>query len=333
MRNQSEVALRTAIGKLRRAHQDGRWKAFHLYPGLSDEWVAAYVGCAMVEAHEAGLAGAGDARDLAEETWRSLASAQRPDGRWGFNGLAIGDGDSTMWAIRLARALGEDPGLNAVRVLAEHQRPDGSLSTYAADEPIRSIIDADPGLSFGGWIGPHACVTAVGSTVEEVADGSLRYLAKTQSASGGWRAYWWQADAYVAAFAVQGLTTSFPDVAARAAQWALSLLEEDGSVWQDGAPSAFATACVARAASWSPAVEHRPGARRALDWLQSHLDLRGGWPASALLRVPDPDDVEPWVPGRTWVSGGRKERALVLDADGVFTTATALSAFARAATW
>jgi hypothetical protein len=111
------------------------------------------------------------------------------------------------------------------------------------------------------------------------------------------------------------------------------MLQSDGAAHVAGQPSAFATACVARAAAWSPDDDHHNGARRALGWLDGHLDLRGGWPAAAQLRVPSPDDEEPWASGREWLPGGRKERAVVLDAHGIFTTATALSAYARAAAW
>ncbi|MGA0208913.1 MAG: prenyltransferase/squalene oxidase repeat-containing protein [Candidatus Nanopelagicales bacterium] len=333
MNEQRHLALRTAAGKMRRSHRDSRWRAFHLYPGISDEWVAAYVACAMLEAHTAGLPGTADAEELAMVTWESLLSAQRSDGRWGFNGLAIGDGDSTLWAMRLARALGRDPGPAASRVIRQHQRPNGSLSTYAADEPIRTIIEADPSLSFDGWVGAHSCVTAVGTVVAEVGKGARQYLVDSQGSDGGWRAYWWRADAYVAAFAVEGLAESHSQSAVRAAGWAIGMLQSDGAAHIEGQPSAFATACVARAAAWSPDDDHRDGARRALDWLDGHVDLRGGWPASAHLRVPNPDDEEPWASGREWLHGGRKERAVVLDADGIFTTATALSAYARAAAW
>jgi hypothetical protein len=69
----------------------------------------------------------------------------------------------------------------------------------------------------------------------------------------------------------------------------------------------------------------------AVDWLCRQIRLDGAWPASAVLRVPEPDASDPDAAGgTTWAPGGRKVGAVVLDRTGVFTTATVVAALVRA---
>ena len=163
-------------------------RAFHLYPGVSDEWVTGYVGVALAELGRAGHPAAANA---AREAWRSLIQAQRPDGRWGVHARTIGDADSTLWVMRLATGVGIDPGDAARHAVREHQRADGSVSTYAAAEPIRTIIEAPPDAPFP--VGSAHAAYPVATGVPVVATGARAFLAATQSPAGsgaptgGWR--------------------------------------------------------------------------------------------------------------------------------------------------
>ncbi|GGK05388.1 hypothetical protein GCM10010123_39050 [Pilimelia anulata] len=364
------LAIAAGVDYLYRTAAGGRWSAFHLYPGVSDEWVTAYVGATLAEAAVPG------AEPLVAAAVAGLAGRQRADGRYGFNPCAIGDGDSTVWALRLGAAAGEFPGdrAAAVAALAGHARPDG-VATYAADEPIRTIIEAGPERSMKGWTSAHACVTAAaaglagsgrtaagsaatgagavapgGESAGREADGAAAIgaraaaaLAAQQRGDGSWPAYWWADPAYTVAHAAEALAGT--PAAARAATWAaarLTAAPERADLDPSGDPPAgppaggngaaepFGVALALRALVAGGGPE--PAIRAAEAALCRQLRLDGSWPASAVLRVPDPDDPDPDTPGRTrWVPGGRKEGAVIVDRTAAFTTATVVAALARAA--
>ncbi|GAA2529186.1 hypothetical protein [Pilimelia columellifera] len=317
---------------LSRAARDGRWSAFHLYPGISDEWVTGYVAATI------GEAGAPGADEILATGRRGLAGRQRPDGRYGFNARAIGDADSTLWALRVAALPAGTAGVDvaaAHAALAEHQRPAG-IATYAADEPIRTIIEAGPERAMKGWCAPHPCVTAVAAGLATTAPDARAALIDQQQRDGGWPAYWWTDPEYTAGHAAEALAAAGQPAASaaagRAAAWAASRLHVDGSVRTGRFPngSAFATALALRALTAGRGPANASAAATA--WLCRHLRLDGSWQPSAVLRVPDPDDPDPDASGITrWVPDGRKEGAIVLDRTGVFTTATVVAALTRAA--
>ncbi|GGK15043.1 hypothetical protein GCM10010124_04590 [Pilimelia terevasa] len=314
-----DLAVAAGVDFLRRAAVAGRWSAFHLYPGVSDEWVTAYVAALLAEAEVPGTGG------LVAAATAGLRGRQRRDGRFGFNARAIGDADSTLWVLRLAAATGEFPGDRpaAVAAVGAHVRRDG-VATYAADEPIRTIIEAGPERSMKGWCGAHPCVTAVAAGLADTAAAAGAALRAQQRRDGSWPAYWWTAPEYTAAHAAEALGD---DTAARAGEWAAGRLAGGAAAGADGGPFASALALRAMVAGGAPAA----AVDSAVGRLCRQIRLDGAWAASAQLRVPDPDDPDPDTPGLTrWVPGGRKEGAVVRDRTGVFTTATVVAALVRA---
>jgi squalene-hopene/tetraprenyl-beta-curcumene cyclase len=356
-----ELVITAGMEHLRRRRSGGRWSAFHLYPGVSDEWVTAYVAASLAEA------GAAGAVDLAGAALAGLAHRQRPDGLFGFNARAVGDADSTLWALRLATAAGAVPPSwdagAALAALSGHVRADGGMATYAADEPIRTIAGASPGRPPAGWCAAHPCVTAVAAGLPATAARAVRYLLDTQDQDGSWPAYWWTEREYTVAHAVEALAAvarrethpapprpaerpgaeQAPEPASdrtavrvtlhRAADWAASRFSADGTVrtptFPDGSP--FATALALRAVLAGTGATRTFPVSAAVDWLCRNVRLDGSWLPSAVLRVPHPYDTAPESSGRTtWVPGGRKTGAVVVDRSGVFTAATVVAALARA---
>ncbi len=323
-----ELAIAAGAQFLRRSARHGRWSAFHLYPGISDEWVTAYVGATLAEV---GL------DEFAALAAGGLAGRQRPDGRFGFNARAIGDADSTLWALRLAAATGTDPfdRAGAAAVLPAHVRAGGGVATYSADEPIRTIIEAPPDRVMAGWCAPHPCVTAVAAAVTETRPAALAHLLATQRPDGSWGAYWWPDPEYTVAHAAEALDgyggPAGRVAASRAAGWVVGRLAGQGAVrtsaYPDGSP--FATALALRASLAGVAGAH-PNVTAAVEWLCRQVRLDGSWTPSAVLRVPDPADTDPdWSGMTVWMPGTRKEGAVVVDRTAVFTTATVIAALAR----
>ena len=343
----SDGALRAALGFLLAA-QDARgaWKDFLLPAGHSDVWVTAFVGGVLAALPDP------EARQAAEAAWRFLDTVAVAEGGWGYNGRVPGDGDSTLWGLRLAEALGEgasDRARAATRFLERHLREDGGLTTYASAAPVRDYIGLPPVFPFGGWTQSHVCVTAAGAHLPAFGHRLHDYLVQQQAEDGHWPAYWWFEEEYATAEAVVALAgegRSALDCTAgtaaridRAARWAMARAPR---WWTPSDPraSTFALAhglrVVARAA---PSAERSEVLARGVSRLCEAQTERGAWPASARLRVPRPDVRQP-RPEAAWtlwagLPPGEPTPAVVLkhtftnyspDHFTVYTTATVLKA-------
>jgi hypothetical protein len=291
--------------------QGGFWRDFHLDIGSSDEWVTAFIASQMT------LTGLPLGLTAAREALCWLLRRQRPCGGWGYNAIAPADADSTAWVLRLAMACGFDT--EAIRraraFLAGHGLPDGHVTTYSSSTPIRF---GDRNLSdreAAGWRGAHHCVTANAAPLLGAA--AMEALRRSQTASGAWRAHWWQSDMFATALAAESLAgTPHPgngDCIARAARWAAARDAVAGAPAFDIAWS-LRLARLARSGAANPAVALR--VNRLLDLQQAD----GGWPAGAPMLFPHPSEIE-----RT--AGA----PLFIDRQRNFTTAAVHAALAMAA--
>jgi squalene cyclase len=337
MEKQRSTGLRWAIDRaldylLAARSAEGLWSDFHLYPGISDEWVTAYVATLLAST------GDGPGAEAANSAWRQLQARQRPDGRWGYNIRTIGDGDSTAWGVRLATAVGAAGGANialARQALNEHMRPNGGVATYATEGPIRRLIEAPDDLSFRGWCGAHTCVTAVVAALPELAEPTRAYLRGAQQEDGSWKSYWWCDHEYATTWAAEALACGH-EAADRvrvqlAVRWAARRLRPYGFVATGDQPtgSPFATALCLRTLllTEEPSEVHQQVSDAAA-WLFFRQRTDGSWSESARLRVPWPDETEPDL-REEWIYGGRKEGSLIFDHRRAFTTVTVLSALHR----
>jgi len=309
----------------------GWWTDFLLAAGISDEWVTGYVGTMLATVPDDRVAGA------VANAWRLLQTrSHRADGAWGYNRFPPGDADSTGWALQLAHALGEsesDRACRAVQALDVHVRPDGGLSTYAREGPIRAFIHAAPETALEGWCGSHTCVSAALAALPDYRCRLRGYLHATQQRDGGWPAYWWHDPEYATALAAEALAAIDLEAeqVARAVAWGLSRLGPQGYVATGDHPSGspFATAWCLRLLLLGRA----DGALRetiaaTTGWLRQQQQPDGSWASSARLRVPHSDDLNPNRYDR-WTYHGAIQGSLVFDRRRVFTTATVLQALSR----
>jgi len=329
---------------LKSQDESGAWKDFLLPAGNSNVWVTAFVGDVLASRPEP------EAQRAAQSGWRFLQQAATPDGGWSYNPTVPGDGDSTLWGLRLAETLGveaSDTARKAGEFLEKHIREDAGLTTYASPDPVRNYIGIPPVISFRGWTQSHTCVTAAGANLAAHRLRFRQYLIEKQAEDGSWPAYWWFDDEYSTAESVAALTGKNrtiedcePPVASaieRAAGWALGraakLAEAHGKH-----PPAFALAhalrVLVRAARRAETCEMlKAGLARIVEWQRGD----GSWPASAKLRVPRPDILIP-KPDADWTlwagmpAGPPTMEAVLkhtfnnysLDHYGVYTTATVL---------
>lgn len=338
-----EKAIRSATAFLLAGRDgDGWWRDFNV-AGPSDAWVTAYVGWTLAAVDDE------RAHQAAREAWYLLRARRRWGGGWGYHARVPGDADTTAWALRLADQVGDARRLaarRARRFLAGHVRPDGGVATYSLPGPIARFT----GLAhrFSGWCSSHECVTAAAAAVERfpARPRLLRFLRERQREDGSWSGYWWHDPAYATALAVEALCrVGDRDDRRRveaAAAWAVMQVGGDGAVSTplDPSGSPFATAGVVRILATAAGREERlsePGAivrslARASDWLLRAQGPQGGWRPSARLRIPPPDLADPDA-FRRWGRDGTGEASIgtvVLDPQGLFTTATVLAALRAA---
>jgi cytochrome P450 len=211
------------------------------------------------------------------------------------------------------------------------------VTTYRSDGPIRRYTGLAGAASFAGWCAPHVCVTAAAASLEGLPQRarSLDFLRRAQRGEGTWHGYWWSGPEYVTALAVAALSrTADPrdeDRVRRAVVAMHARLDVFGAATSPLLPagSPFATASVLWALN---AYESRSVAseriERAVGWLLAVQDEDGGWPASALMRIPPPGCEDPDAYG-PWATEGGGGGSLVIDQNRLYTTATVVTALAH----
>jgi squalene cyclase len=340
-------AVQSALNFLLKSQDNqGAWKDFLLPAGNSNVWVTAYVGDVLAIRSEE------EARKAARAGWQFLEKAMTEDGGWSYNAQVPGDADSTLWGLRLAESLDmseSDSARKAGEFLERHVRDDGGLTTYASPDPVRNYIGLPPFVSFKGWTQSHVCVTAACANLNNYRERFRQYLLRKQSDDGKWAAYWWFDDEYATAEAVAALAgkgraaiDSDPETASRierAASWALNrvniLAAGEGRF-----PPAFALAHALRILARTNHIANaRDGLSKGVARLVEWQKPDGSWAASARLRVPRPDGLNP-DPKADWkmwagIPTGPVSLESVLkhtfnnyspDHFGVYTTATVLKA-------
>jgi Prenyltransferase and squalene oxidase repeat len=322
-----EAIERAVAYTLAKRTQGGWWRDFFGTPVIDfcDEWVTAYV------AHALARTGLERATGAAREALTLLLSVPRRAGvaGWGSHVLLPPDGDATTWVLRLARALGAsdtDRIHEGRRLLATLTRADGGILCYS--EQAAPVVDRliHIGGSYAGWCNAHQCINAPAAALG-INPATVSFLCASQRDDGSWPAYWWGADEYATAWAVESLAGD-PDHRAAveaAVAWCAGRISPCGAVHDaDGDASPFATALVVHAlrAAGSDAGAHAATAARAERWLLEQQLDDGSWSGSAGMRVPAPSAPD---------SSSSPDVLLRYIVDsGVWTTATVLVALSGA---
>lgn len=301
---------------------DGWWLDFLLAPGRSDEWVTGYVGFMLSQIRDL------DTQRLSQTAWEQLQTRVTPEG-WGFNRYTPKDGDSTIWALRLAQKIGKTKSSAVTlgnQALEQHVFPSGGISTYADEQTIRAFTNASNSDSFAGWQMPALCVTAAAAGLATFRHRARNYLRTNQSDDGSWSSYWWEGADYSTGLAIQSLSLTTDQLELRHARhWCLSRIKSNGAVVTPSNPSGspFATAWVLNGLKGDPSA--KAAQERLHHWLIETQQADGSWAGSAVLRVPPQSIVDP-KRVTDWEEGGLIEKAIIRDDRSIFTTATVLAA-------
>ncbi|MFW9846480.1 MAG: prenyltransferase/squalene oxidase repeat-containing protein [Candidatus Thorarchaeota archaeon] len=325
-----DAVIERAVGFLlesRNSH--GWWHDFINLAGTSKHWVTAYVAAQLV--HEGGKA----TLSACKESWRMLQNTAREQGGWGYNDATPPDADSTIWALRLAEALGQGESIaarHAYSFLRKHKQSNGGYSTYAAEGEIRHFTELPPEVSFRGWCGSHICVSAAAATlVPGNFTSTCAMLRESQKLDGSWNGYWWLDDEYTTSLATEALIRENigenESHINRAIDWAIGRFSQRNCIHTANYPtgSPFATGLGLRILTLGEPLSFDWNlVEKALEWLAKAQKEDGSWGGSALMRLPPPNVVDPHN-YQNWKIGGRGAWSAIFDQNSNFTTATILS--------
>lgn len=302
------------------------WKDFITLAGFSDEWVTAYVGLILASSKDERAVRA------ATRSWNALRkrSRLRLKKGWGYNRWTPADADSTGLALNLyLKIKANNPRLyqSTIRFLKLHIQPGGGVKTFAFAKKIRMFTRLSNSYTFSGWCNTHPSVTAVLAKLPEFNSASLNYLLNEQATDGGWLSYWWVSREYSTLLAVEAILLSSDDRHEQsinaAIKWSservLQLLD------QKEIPDLFALAnalCIlALKKGYSDCIDQL--LTRGTQVICKHQLKDGSWSASAKLRIPPPDVVNPDT-YHNWVIEGKGGGSILTDRNRIFTTATLL---------
>lgn len=297
LHSRTENAQKAAIRYLTNFwNKNGAFLDFNIEgPGISDEWVTAYVGRCLLSGKEQAPS---DTIQVLKEAVLFLNKKIRQDGGWGFNGRCGTDCDSTANAILFLEEMGEPVSEHSFDCLRKFQREDGGFSTY--------LIGTKK-----SWEISHLDVTALAlsALAREKNAGRGRaagqaedYLKRQLTAELLPSAYWWNSIYYGPLAVYSWLMTQgvfFPR------DRLLKLCLERALP-----ESAFDTALLAELLIKLSCKksEIEPVIRKLL----SFSDTDGGFPGAGILRVTKSSCLEPWRDESGYVS---------ISDEHVFTTA------------
>ncbi len=331
-------ALNQGIQSLfNRQGDNGTWSDFDIgIWGSSDDWVTAYVCCALNEVKS----------DIAEElllhAYRAIATRQRSNGGWGYNERIPPDADSTSFAVRalLEKPSGADLTSAKAFLLRHLDTLNGGFKTYSSQDDLRELYGESAGeaRSFAGWCSTHVEVTA--SALETLSMlgfddldrimSSVTFLENSRTAEGLWNGYW-ATDAYYPTYRSVSALGRFRftcDLPFAEVSTVLKGKQRSDGAW---APLALTKGCPFRTALAAQTLllidGNSDATEAATQWLLDQQRPDGFWITNAAyLRIPPPDILSP-DEYLDWGSNG--SGAKYVDVQGVLTTVTVISYLAR----
>ena len=304
----------------------GWWKDFITYAGQSDEWVSAYVASILAKSPDEKLIKA------VVQSWNLLRQRRRFRFKkgWGFNKWTPSDADTTGWVLNLYLKLkAEQPKIyqEGISFLQKHLDDSGGFATYSNKNALKKFTNLTGRHSFDGWCSAHPCVTATITMLPEFRDRALLYLVDIQKKEGDWPSYWWLSKEYVTYLSIEaiyGHGKIYKDqILSVTKKWALnrvnSILNQNNRFESFALASGLGILALDNIDDEEIAELLTVG----IETLLKHQQPDGSWPASARLRIPPPDIINP-DEYQHWIIGGKGGGSIITDKNRIFTTATVM---------
>ena len=290
-----QKSLKEGIRFLMTARLDGRWTDFELSVGTSNVWVTAYTLARLACVPPEHLPE--DARAAIEESLDWLASVQSSAGGWGYNLTVPDDADSTAWTILAFRRHGRCVPDEAERFLDDCREVGGWFATYPQNCSVRGLWSR---------ASPDVTATALKALEYPWSSAMVTEFSALRTAEGFVPAYWWTSPLYT----TERLLEAYPGW--RTTSHFLSMSDRlDSYSTQNTFDSALHCSILAL-------LDRPHAAQVATELCRQQQRSDGSWPPSALLRLPDRDEIAPW----NEIDAGR----LFRDERAIFTTATVVAA-------
>jgi hypothetical protein len=286
----------------------GYWKDYEVYKGKSDQWTTAYIACMIKDIEDP------TAQQAVNNAWQILKDNYREDKGWGYNFYTPCDGDSTSWALFLAKKIDSIFFAAHKDIVFRYFKKNEGITTYVDKDEILNYVFLPADFITEGWNYGHNCITGV--TAQFQKNTLNQIIAKRQEREGYWKGYWWKDVTYATYYCLQALlnekelyhneislTTNWWDIEygnwIKKTNWHhstnlfyTSLLAEIGIILQKSKEKI------------KPLADH----------IIHQQNEKGAWKGDALLIVPMPNDTEQ-------IDRGNWNR---IDTLGLFTTATIL---------
>jgi squalene-hopene/tetraprenyl-beta-curcumene cyclase len=270
---------------LEKTSKNDYWESFLTDNGKGKLWVSSFIACQLLSA------------EVSSEKFNAVLTSLStvPPMQFAFNENTVKDGDSSTFFIQLYKLNKQPLSEDMLASWLNFSNDDGSWCTYRKGG-VTPMLGKEP-LDSQGWNSNHICVASTAAVVlishfdELLANKTINYLIATQQANGQWPSYWWTSDIYATSFAVQALSLSKRKDASssieKACQWLISKQNRLG-YWGD----AFYTA-LAINALLSQDKKYLREIEKGIKWLLENQLNDGSWFTENVLRIPQPDVLQP----------------------------------------
>jgi hypothetical protein len=285
----------------------GAWMDFLAKRGVSDSWVTAYVGECILQVFPRSVA---SKRDMAlNRACEWLRGVMRPDGGWGYNDNCPADSDSTAHSVLFLHGCGWSVPDVCYKRLLEFQKEDGGFATYE-----RHNVKHSWGISHAD-VSPvvlRSLRTRLPPNHSAIQRG-YEYVLSQLRQNGLWQSFWWLTPLYSTLVNVRLLEEAGISYD-KARVWQAVL--EYGALAEMPLPGdAFQTALMGEILAILV-----PGSPQGIQIGCALVEFQlsdGSWDTSAMLRITNRRQVEPWMDRGC---GG----IVTSDQRRIFTTATVL---------
>lgn len=306
--------------------KDGFWKDFMVLNRLGEDWITGYVGNA--------LHGNFHNRQANRNAKAALLYSNKTRGGWGYNRSADLDADSTAWCLQylLKNNISKKTLKDAyIQLLSFYDPATGGFRTYRTLTNEKKTPD--------GWCSPHLCVTSVALQALLLYDSqplpclekSIDYICRHQSDAGFWESYWWDGRIYGTVQALRALqgwrNRDIGNPIQKGVHWLVANQNSDGG-WNNGIVGRSNPFFTGLATSFLAEMfydNYVTNIEKGIDWLLGQQLKDGSWYSSQTMRVPSPEQTEPWN-FREWKTDSSLYGVLIGDGNRIFTTATVIRA-------